>query len=68
MSVRLGGEVEVGLARHDDVHFMFQGCDGEFVGRIQGRLCGDELPGTNAGVSGSRLNSGEQQEQRETEN
>jgi hypothetical protein len=60
MSIRLGGEVKVGLARHDDVHFMLQGCDGEFVGRAKSRLCGDELPGTNAGVGGSRLNGGKQ--------
>jgi hypothetical protein len=60
MSIRLGGEVKMGLAGHDDMHFMLQGCDGEFVGWIQGRLRGDELPGTNAGIGGSRLNGGEQ--------
>jgi hypothetical protein len=60
MSVRPGGEVKVSLAGHDHVHLMLHVSDGEFVGRIQGRLRGDELPGTNAGVGGSRLNGGEQ--------
>jgi hypothetical protein len=60
MSVRPGCEIKAGLARHDHMHFMMLGCDGELVGRIQGRLRRNELPGANPGVRGSRLNRGKQ--------
>ena len=44
---------------------MAQRCDGDFVGRIQGRLRGDERPGANARVRGGKLSGGDQREQRE---
>jgi hypothetical protein len=42
--------------------------DGEFVGRIQGRLRRDERPGAYAGVWDSKLKGGNQCEQSEFEN
>ena len=39
--------------------------NGDFVGRIQGGLRGDERPGANAWVRGAELNGGNHTEQRE---
>jgi hypothetical protein len=76
VSVEFRCEIEVGLARHHDMHSIMQRRDREFVGGIQSRLRGDELPGANAGVFGvleaeirdSKLNGGDQCEQREFKN
>ena len=50
------------------MHAIMKGCDGEFVGRIQGTMRRDERPRANAGVLGSRLYSGKHREQYESKN
>jgi hypothetical protein len=49
------------------MHCTLQVRDGEFVGRIQAGLCGDEDPGADAGILGAemrdiQLNEGKQRE------
>jgi len=50
------------------MHDIMKGCDGEFVGRIQGTMRRDERPRADAGVWGSRLNGGKHCEQCESKN
>src|ERR1700739_8828 len=68
MSVSLGCEIEVRVARHDYMHSVMQCCDGGFIGRIHGRLRRDKGPRAKARVCGSRLNSDKKCEQRESKN
>jgi hypothetical protein len=58
----------MGVAGHDDMHSIMERCDGEFVGRVQAGLRGDERPGPNTGVLGSSLKGGKECEQREFKN
>jgi hypothetical protein len=60
------GEIEMGLAGHDDMHVVVQMRNGEPVRRIQAGLRRDECPGAEpgpkAGVCHSRLEGGKQSE------
>ena len=66
MSVPFRSEIDMGFARHDDMHPIMNRCDGELVGRFKRRLRGDERPRADAGVRsiesgrGSKLNRGDQ--------
>ena len=68
MSTGLGGEIKAGLARHDDMHFAIHVCHREFVGRIDGRLGGEERPGAGTGICGPGLKESKQCEQRKFKN
>ena len=48
-------EIHSLIARHDHMHRVMKIGDGEFVGRIEGTLRRDELPGANARVGRPQL-------------
>ena len=62
--VPICSEIEMGFAGHDDMRAVMHRCYGEPVRRIQARLRRDERPRANARVCGSRLDGGNQSEQK----
>ncbi len=65
VSVPFCGEIEVGFARHDYMHFIMKRSDGEFVWRVQASLRRDGCPSANARGCGPNLNGRNQSEQRD---
>ena len=55
MSIEFRGEIEAGLARHDDMHSIELRCDGEFIRRIQSRLRRHKRPVANARILRSKI-------------
>lgn len=68
MAVGVRGEIEVSLARHDNMHAVFERRNGEPVRRVHAGLRGDQNPRANAGVRRSGLKRGKQAEQQESAN
>jgi hypothetical protein len=64
VSVPFRSKIDTGFPRHDYMHAIMPRRDGQFVGRVQGRLRRDERPGANAGVGCSGVNGGNQYKQR----
>ena len=63
LAVRICSEIEMGFAGHDHMRPGMHGRYGEAIRRIQTGLRGDERPGANARICGSRLEGGDQYEQ-----
>src|ERR1700760_1869935 len=68
MPVPIGREIQMGFARHDDMHTVVKRCDGKPVWRVQAGLGRKKCPGTYAGVRSTRLEGSKQSKQHEETN